>query len=213
MIFGFFSLSFPSSFLFFFSLKLPLYTPLHVYIYHCNLLRTTSFLLPIFYPLTLLPDKLINRLDFWKSIQKKKKKEEKFSTEQRKEEEEETHFSTRLFLYRHEGRREDSWKGKSKTRSGEGRIDRLTPELRSFFIYSPRLGFLHARRVRACVERVAIGVVCGARSHCRANQFGYWTAIEKKREGGGGLPIGPGCCTCVPIGHDSIVGGIEPSKY
>lgn len=75
MIFDFFSLSFPSSFLFFFSLKLPLYTPLHVYIYHCNLLRTTSFLLPIFYPLTLLPDKLINRLDFWKSIQKKKKKE------------------------------------------------------------------------------------------------------------------------------------------
>lgn len=211
MIFDFFSLSFPSSLPLLFSLKLPLYTLLRVYTTAIFFVPYHFF--PIFYSLTLLPDKLINRLDFWKSIQKKKKKEEKFSTEQRKEEEEETHFSTRLFLYRHEGRREDSWKGKSKTRSGEGRIDRLTPELRSFFIYSPRLGFLHARRVRACVERVAIGVVCGARSHCRANQFGYWTAIEKKREGGGGLPIGPGCCACVQIGHDSIVGGIEPSKY
>ena len=31
-------------------------------------------------------------------------------------------------------------------------------------------------------KRVQIGVACGAPSHCRANQFGYWTAIEKEKK-------------------------------
>lgn len=74
MIFDFFSLSFPSSLPLLFSLKLPLYTLLRVYT--TAIFFVPYHFLPIFYPLTLLPDKLINQLDFWKSIQKKKKKKE-----------------------------------------------------------------------------------------------------------------------------------------